>query len=303
MNTIRRLKTTVARAFPCNWCRKKPEITPTTPTGGNMEGHRALLVGINAYPSSPLNGCVNDITSMTELLTSSLYNFKSENIRLLVDSRATTAAILDHLNWLVQAQPGDEVLFHYSGHGAQVPTRNNAGEVDDLSEVVCPVDFDWSPERMITDKQFVEIFKKLPDGVIFNWLSDSCHSGDLDKRMPPPDVKFRRFPVPADILWRQRIAVHKKLERWFSKSKAMVGGVLDVGFMSGCQSDQTSADAYIDGRACGAFSYYFMKALREDPQMKLDDLGNKVCRYLAGGGYSQKPSTEGARKGRPFLCT
>ena len=266
-----------------------------------MTGHRALLVGINAYPNSPLNGCVNDTTSMAELLPSPTYNFKSENIRLLVDTRATTAAILDHLNWLVQVEPGATILFQYSGHGAQVPTRNDAGEVDDLLEVICPVDFDWSPGRMITDKQFVEIFKKIPAGVTFNWLSDSCHSGDLDRTIPPSGTKFRRFPVPADILWRQRIAVQKKLERSFKKSKAMVGGMLDVGFMSGCQSDQTSADAYIDGRPCGAFTYYFMKAVKENPKMKLDDLGDLVAKYLRNGGYSQRPSVEGARKGQVFL--
>lgn len=165
----------------------------------------------------------------------------------------------------------------------------------------CPVDFDWSPGRMITDKQFVEIFKKIPAGVTFNWLSDSCHSGDLDRIMPPSGTKFRRFPVPADILWRQKIAVQKKLERWFKKSKAMACGMLDVGFMSGCQSDQTSADAYIDGRPCGAFTYYFMKAVKENPKMKLDDLGDLIAKYLRNGGYSQRPSVEGARKGQVFL--
>jgi len=267
-----------------------------------MKGHRALLIGINAYPSAPLNGCVNDVNNIADLITAPPYNFEKDNVRLLVDSRATTANILDHLNWLIQAQPGEIALFHYSGHGAQVPVRNDAGEVDNLSEVVCPVNFDWSPENMITDKQFVEIFKKMPAGVIFNWLSDSCHSGDLDKRIPPPNVKYRRFPVPADILWRQKIAAHKKLERWFSKSKTMVGGILDVGYMSGCQSDQTSSDAYIDGKPCGAFTHYFLQALRENPTMKLDDLGHRVCDLLAANGYEQRPSTEGARKCYPF-CT
>ncbi|HET7402221.1 MAG TPA: caspase family protein, partial [Usitatibacter sp.] len=30
--------------------------------------NRALLVGINAYPGQPLNGCVNDVKDMAGLL-------------------------------------------------------------------------------------------------------------------------------------------------------------------------------------------------------------------------------------------
>ena len=30
--------------------------------------NRALLVGINKYPSSPLNGCINDIQDMADFL-------------------------------------------------------------------------------------------------------------------------------------------------------------------------------------------------------------------------------------------
>lgn len=98
---------------------------------------KALLVGINRYPGAPLAGCVNDIQDMAHFLVNKMH-FSPASIRLLADGRATTQAILDRLHWLVaDLKAGDRVVFHYSGHGAQVPTRNPEGEVDGLDEVVC----------------------------------------------------------------------------------------------------------------------------------------------------------------------
>lgn len=61
--------------------------------------------------------------------------------------------ILRGLNWLVQdAQPGDLLWFHYSGHGTQVTDRDG-DEQDGKDEAICPLD-----HKMITDdelKQFL----------------------------------------------------------------------------------------------------------------------------------------------------
>lgn len=163
--------------------------------------NKAFLVGINEYPSAPLRGCVDDIQDMADFLVKDR-GFVEDNIRLLVDGRATTSAILERLKWLVSdVREGDQILFHYSGHGAQVPTRSPHGEVDGLDEVICPVDFDWTDEHLIRDKNFIEIFAAVPKGVTFIWVSESCHSGDLSrggfekyynvpKRIVPP-VSYR----------------------------------------------------------------------------------------------------------------
>src|SRR6516162_11950800 len=114
--------------------------------------NRAFLVGINKYPSQPLKGCVNDVVDMANFLVSKC-NFAMEDIRLLVDERATKAAIIERLDWLLKGlKSGDRILFHYSGHGVQLPARNIQGEVDSLDEAICPVDFDWTDEHTIRDK-------------------------------------------------------------------------------------------------------------------------------------------------------
>ena len=80
---------------------------------------KALLVGINkhSFKGSDLRGCVNDVQHMRNCL-SSYYGFNLDNIRVLTDLRATKKEILARLDWLIDdAQAGDELVFHYSGHG------------------------------------------------------------------------------------------------------------------------------------------------------------------------------------------
>lgn len=81
---------------------------------------KALLIGINKYPDSPLRGCVNDVLLMHKVLTSK-YGFINKDIRLLTDKEATTKGIRDALKvFTTDVTDGDTLFFHYSGHGSQV---------------------------------------------------------------------------------------------------------------------------------------------------------------------------------------
>ena len=123
---------------------------------------RALLVGINSYPGAPLAGCVNDVMDMAAFLTAKC-GFAADSIRLLTDTRATTAGILERLDWLLDGlTAGDRVMFHYSGHGTQVALRDASGAVDRMDDAICPVDFDWTEERMIRGVQFKQLFANIP---------------------------------------------------------------------------------------------------------------------------------------------
>lgn len=260
--------------------------------------NKALLVGINKYPGSPLNGCVNDIKNMAEFLVAKKY-FEVEEIRVLSDERATTKNILERLEWLVTGlKSGDKCFFHFSGHGAQVPCRNGDGDVDNLNETICPVDFDWEPEHMIIDKQFSSIFKRIPEGVIFNWFSDCCNSGDLTRSIGFTAIP-RCYPnAPFDIQWRGIVAKKKQIK---CQSKVMINDVLDVGYISGCKDHQTSADTVMNGSPCGAFTFFLIKTLIDHPDLPLSKIGQEVCLNLKKNGFSQEPETEGARRDKPFL--
>jgi hypothetical protein len=259
--------------------------------------NRALLVGINAYRSAPLRGCLNDVQDMAAFLTQNR-GFKPEEIQMLCDGRAATQNILERLHWLVSGlSAGDKICFHYSGHGAQAPSYGQGNEPDGLYEIICPADFDWSPNHMITDKQLVQIFQTIPPGVKFNWGSDSCHSGDLSRDILPAGQTSRAFPVPIDIAWDVGIARGK------FKAREMVGGLLNVGYISGCKSNQTSADAFINGRACGAMTHYFLQTMTQNPpHMSLSGIVATMIPNMQKAGYSQVPQAEGAGRDLPYLA-
>jgi len=250
---------------------------------------KAFLVGINKYPGAPLNGCLNDIQDMSKYLSEC--GFKSKDIRTLTDNMATTKAILDGLAWLVKgAIAGDRLFFQFSGHGVQVPTRNAAAEVDGLDEAICPVNFSWTDATTIRDKQFREIFATVPVGVSFLWVSDSCHSGDLSKDMPPAGQTPRTMFLPTGHPLADDMAKAKA----FPKKKPVATRV-NAALISGCTSRQTSADALIDGRYNGACTYYLLKILRSNPPAPLKDIVQLLNTELKINGYSQSPRLEGSK--------
>lgn len=260
---------------------------------------KALLVGINAYPGCPLRGCLNDVQQMATFLTKRC-GFDASDIRLLTDGRATTKEILERLNWLtLGAKAGDRLFFHFSGHGTQLALRDVSGRVDILHDCVCPVDFDFSRERALLDTDFTDCFKNIPENVTFNWVSDSCHSGDLTRTFNCATRyrMSRSYPVPVDIGWRTLTAQHTGL-----LSRELVDKLkhLHLAFISGCASDQTSADAEINNTYHGALTYYLVQALETSGGLDtpLSELVPKVNQALETNGYEQDPQL----RGEEFQC-
>jgi len=274
---------------------------------------KALLVGINAYPDAPLSGCVNDVKDMANYLVAE-HGFAPSSIRLLVDRRATTAAIIERLNWLVKdAKPGDRLVFHHSCHGTQVATRTPAEEIDGKDEVMCPVDFDWTEKHLIRDKTLHDIFSKLPAGVKVVWVADCCHSGTLDRDIAPPApgakkkankkakiLGSRFLPPPVDLQWRLKGADHLGHKATPLHAK-VVAAPLNLAFVSGCKDTQTSADANFGGRANGALTYFLLKHLKKLKGQPLSTVIQAVRKDLAQSGYDQIPQLDGAEASNPFL--
>ena len=172
---------------------------------------RALLVGINDYPSAAdkLDGCVNDVFLMSSLLQES--GFAPDDVRIVLDQRATAAGILERLDWLLDgAEDGQERVFYYSGHGAQIPGYGQGEKVDRKDECLVAWDFDWSREHAVTDDQFFELYSQLPYGTQFLTIFDCCHSGGLTRDgsarvrglAPPDDIRHRELEwSPAEEMW------------------------------------------------------------------------------------------------------
>ena len=146
---------------------------------------KCLLVGINDYKpigtgGADLRGCVNDVKDMANTLV--ICGFSPINFRVITDSRATKAGILDGLKWLVRgARPGDSIVFYYSGHGSYMVDASG-DEPDGKDELLCP--HDWP--NYISDDDLGAIFRALPPGVNLEVILDSCHSGTATKSVIVP---------------------------------------------------------------------------------------------------------------------
>jgi hypothetical protein len=251
---------------------------------------KAVLVGINEYSSAPLNGCVNDVNDMAEFLVSKC-KYSEENIRLLTDDRATKARILERLEWLVAgAKAGDNLFFQYSGHGTQIVSRNKKEEIDGKDEVICCVNFDWDhPSTYITDNEFMKIFNKCANvGAKLWWISDSCHSGTLNRDALLGRLVPRMYPMHNDFSWRNRGA--EKLNKTVkTKTSTTPNGI----FISGCKDNQTSADAYFKGRYNGAFTKSLLdvlyKYIDQEAPLTWKQVMDKSVELLKKGKFTQVP--------------
>ena len=254
---------------------------------------KVLTWGVNGYPTCPLRGCDNDVAAVAELARGLAHFDPSSNLRQLLDGDATAANVIDAMRWLVDGVgPGEFAILHHSGHGATAAIDGVA------QDVICPVDFDWTPQHWISADDCVTILSALNPAARLFWLADCCHSGNLDEQgrdVPPAGIKS--FPPPAGF------AAQTSAGRRAGAALRSLGsgGRLPVAFVSACTSAQTAADAVIAGRPCGAFTTYFLQALRqESPATPVASTAADAASLLQQNGYSQNPVASGCWAGLPF---
>src|SRR6476660_7081631 len=76
---------------------------------------KALVVGINDYPQSPLTGCVNDATAMASVLKQHGDGSPNFEVRLVTDA-ITKSALKGAIEKLFAGDCAVS-LFYFSGHG------------------------------------------------------------------------------------------------------------------------------------------------------------------------------------------
>ena len=262
-------------------------------------GRKALCVGINEfrnYPSAALHGCVNDAQAMSSLLTG-LLGFTDDDITLLTDADATKENIMGELQTMVDeagAGKHNYLVFSLSSHGTQVPDLSG-DEEDAADEAFCPHDLAqagevWDPEFIITDDELHDLFVTLPEDVLLEVYLDTCHSGTGLKAIDILLTRRPRYmPPPSLLAFKQ---VEGKQSRGLVRKFIQQHPVHHI-LWTGCRSDQTSADALIDGEWHGAFTYYFCKEMLAcNNALSRKEILKKVRQELADGHYTQVPQLE-----------
>merc|ERR1719399_2698320 len=111
---------------------------------------KGLTVGINYYSlpkgHGQLSGCINDSDTMMGIMQS-VFDIPLANIRRLRDDSQDPSLISSKGNiqrelaaLLEGTGPGDELFFHYSGHGGQ-QADTDGDERDGKDEALIPCDF------------------------------------------------------------------------------------------------------------------------------------------------------------------
>ena len=141
---------------------------------------RALLVGINYVgTTAQLRGCINDIDNVAAYLQTTR-GYPSASCIVLSDvtvRKPTRANILAAVKELLQGvRAGDELWFHYSGHGT-LQRDLNGDEESGADSCICPLDYNQA--GLITDDVVrSELAALVPVGARLYMVLDMCHSGD-----------------------------------------------------------------------------------------------------------------------------
>lgn len=280
-----------------------------------MERIRAVLVGVDEYERSdipPLRGCVNDVLLVRWLLKTR-FGVPNEDIRVLVNRRATKANIVSRLSAAIgQSEPGDTIVFYFSGHGSQIRDRDGDELTDALDELICPHDMDWDRGTYLIDDDLDRALSELPPGVVLEALFDCCFWGAGPRRLSPElpiqplrsDLRF--LPPPIDVLARaegdeDRLDYH----RLAGCGVFTDGNVLWAASAEG----QPAGEDYLDGRAHGIFTFYGCRFIADNVD-RLDPSEYSRARLLHDlrsrfqeEAYEQRPELAAPpdlRAARPF---
>jgi metacaspase-1 len=198
-----------------------------------------------------LNACESDANDMKAIADSR--GFESS---ILLTSEASAEAVLAAIDGAAgELDSGDIFLVTYSGHGGQVPDRDEEGETDNSDETWVAYD------REIVDDELYAMWAKFKPGVRILVLSDSCHSGTVTRRIDaevPNPVTTRESAeshspryraMPRDVM----IATYRAHADLYDGIQAELPSVDegDVGatvlLISGCRDDQLSLDGFSNG--------------------------------------------------------
>lgn len=147
----------------------------------------ALVIGINDYQFvNPLLYARNDAEEVAATLIKN-FEFKSENVTILLDGEATKSNILKNFLKFSNAytDPDDKIFIYYAGHGDTRPSRR--GETGFLIPV------DGTPDDISTFIRWDELTR---NSELFNakhvlFVMDACYGGlAITRSLQPGNARF-----------------------------------------------------------------------------------------------------------------
>lgn len=240
---------------------------------------KALIIGINYIGSSnELYGCINDAVNIKNFIKD--YGFN--DVVLMTEISEDPSKIPYQSNIIYQmkkliseAQIGDSLFIHYSGHGASIIDKSG-DEDDGKDETIVPLDL-----KLIIDDDLRKILvDPLPKGVKLTCIFDCCHSGT------GLDLKYSYITGGGFSREDKKEEYGIKIDKHYKDSQG------DVILFSGCKDNQYSADTVFNNQAQGAMTFAFIstiKKLRNKNKLTYVSIIKNLQKFLKQNGYQQIP--------------
>ncbi len=233
-------------------------------------------IGINyAGTINELGGCINDARAWSRRCSP-----YSQSTTLLLERAANRTNIIETgKRILKRLLPGDLLWLTLSCHGTRQRDRSGDEKSGWDQAVVC------HDLELIYDDEMAGLFKdRVKNSYVFAFL-DCCHSETMHRSL----AKARSIPI-------SRCKPHERVKQQYRVTN-LPGGWM----MAGCEENLYCYDAVIEGRACGAFTHYGLRALDECKRgSTFNDwfrkVGGKRPRgYLPNDEFPQQPVLQGAK--------
>lgn len=245
---------------------------------------KALCVGINDYPfvGNDLKGCVNDAKGWAQLLIDH-YDFAVSDVKLLLDSQATKANMMQSLKALLAgAKSGDVLVFTNSSHGSYEVSTDADEKYDEL---LCPFNIDT---EQILDDELRELFAGIPAGVRVTAILDNCFSGTGTKL---PNLDLRPRFLPPSVRGKPEL-----INPFMAKPASAGSSEEDMNeiLLSGCRDNEFSYDANFGGTFHGALTFNALEVIRKAKyKITYEQLHRRTNLRIRKGNINQHPQLEG----------
>jgi hypothetical protein len=264
--------------------------TPLDSKGQPIKDEKGLTIDMD------LAGPVNDVAAM-KLIAQTKFGLSESKTTTLTDKTATWPELEKSLvNIIKSVKAGDQVIFYYSGHGGQIPTKDK-NETDGLDEVLALID-----GSLVVDDMFDQVKTFfVANGVKAVFVFDSCYSGGMQRDV----VKMQNYTVnkskftPGLAKFKNFKAVGKSSSignnaTMLKKMQTPTAG--SFAFVFAGQEGQPTIDLKSKDeskfKSQGLFTLYLSTVLNEQPNIPIGPLMGALADIFKEQKIEQVPNAE-----------
>ncbi|MCB0638317.1 MAG: caspase family protein, partial [Lewinella sp.] len=229
------------------------------------------------------------------------------NLKTLFDDQASKAEIIKAFAHFDAAEDGDTCLFHFSGHGSQVPAPKEFRhlEPDGHLETILCHDSRLPGGKDLADKEIAYLFKSVNDGrqIHFVAIFDCCHSGNNSRDVRVVDRMAETNPTPTflkDFHGHEHYTVQQPDGSW--KGKEISSRHVHL---AACKAKETAKEMRIGTDTRGVFTYSLISLLEQYPDgLAYQEIAQHLQARIGSMVSNQSPqifATKSEDKQRPFL--